>query len=78
MLYTQAEKELTHLILVVFPTISSDEFANIIQTHSVKIEAVPTQNGKPNEIITSEKSNLQTKNQRLKQINDELNKNSEK
>jgi len=78
MLYTQAEKELTHLILVVFPTISSDEFANIIQTHNVKIEAVPTLNGKPNEIITSEKGNLQTKNQRLKQINDELNKISEK
>jgi len=78
MLYTQAEKELTHLILVVFPSISSDEFANIIQTHNVKIEAVPTLNGKPNEIITSEKGNLQTKNQRLKQINDELNKISEK
>ena len=78
MLYTQAEKEFTHLILVVFPTISSDEFANIIQTHNVKIEAVPTLNGKPNEIITSEKGNLQTKNQRLKQINDELNKISEK
>jgi len=53
MLYTQAEKELTHLILVVFPTISSDEFANIIQTHNVKIEAVPTLNGKPTEIIAS-------------------------
>jgi len=78
MLYAQAGKELTHLILVVFPTISSDEFANIIQTHNVKIEAVPTLNGKPKEIITSEKSNLQTKNQRLKQINDELNKISEK
>ena len=61
-----------------FPTISSDEFANIIQTHNVKIEAVPNLNGKPNEIITNQKSNLQTKNQRLKQINDELNKISEK
>ena len=61
-----------------FPTISSDGFANIIQIHNVKIEAIPTLNGKPNEIITSEKSNLQTKNQRLKQINDELNKISEK
>jgi len=78
MLYTKAEKELTHLILVAFPTISSDEFANIIQTHNVKIEAVPNLNGKPNEIITNQKSNLQTKNQRLKQINDELNKISEK
>lgn len=78
MLYTQAEKELTHLILVVFPSISSDEFANIIQTHNVKIEAVPSINGKPNEIITNQKSNLQTQNQRLKQINDELNKISEK
>ena len=78
MLYVQAEKELTHLILVVFPTISADEFANIIQTHNVKIEAVPTLNGKPTEIITNQKSQLQTKNQRLKQINGELNKISEK
>ena len=78
MLYAKAGKELTRLILVVFPTISSDEFANIVQTHNVKIEAIPTLNGKPNEIITSEKGNLQTKNQRLKQINDELNKISEK
>jgi len=78
MLYVQAEKKLTHLILVVFPTISSDEFANIIQTHNVKIEAVPSINGKPNEIITNQKSNLQTQNQRLEQINDELNKISEK
>ena len=30
MLYVQAEKELTYLILVVFPSISADEFANII------------------------------------------------
>ena len=29
---SQAEKELTHLILVVFPSISADEFASIIQT----------------------------------------------
>jgi len=78
MLYVQAEKELTYLILVVFPTISADEFANIIQTHNVKIEAVPTLNGKPTEIITNQKSQLQTENQRLKQINDELNKISEK
>ena len=53
----------TSLERFVFPTISSDEFANIIQTHNVKIEAVPSINGKPNEIITSEKGNLQTKNQ---------------
>jgi len=78
MLYIQAEKKLTHLILVVFPTISSDEFANIIQTHNVKIEAVPKITGKPNEIISNQKSNLQTQNQRLKEINDELNKISEK
>jgi len=77
MLYIKAEKELTHLILVVFPTISSDEFANIIQTHNVKIEAVPQITGKPNEIISNQKTNLETQNQRLKQINDELNKISE-
>jgi len=78
MLYVQAEKELTHLILVVFPTISSDKFANIIQLHNVKIEAVPSITGKPNEIITNQKSNLQTQNQRLEQINNELNQISEK
>jgi len=78
MLYTKAEKELTHLILVVFPTISSDKFANIIQLHNVKIEAVPSITGKPNEIITNQKSNLQTQNQRLEQINNELNQISEK
>jgi len=78
MLYTKAEKELTHLILVVFPTISPDKFANIIQLHNVKIEAVPSISGKPNEIIINQKSNLQTQNQRLEQINNELNQISEK
>ena len=78
MLYAKQGKEITHIILVVFPTISSDAFADIIQKHDAKIEAVPNLNGKPNQIITSEKSNLQTKKQRLKQINDELNKISEK
>jgi len=78
MLYTKAEKEITHLILVVFPTISSDAFAEIIQKNNVKIEAVPRLNGTPNEIITSQKSNLENLNQRHKQINDELKKISEK
>ena len=78
MLYAKQGKEITHIILVVFPTISSDAFAEIIQKHDAKIEAVPNLNGKPNQIITSEKDNLQTKKQRLKQINDELNKISEK
>ena len=78
MLFVQAEKELTHLILVVFPTISSDEFANIMQTHNVKIEAVPDITGKPNEIITNQKTKLQSQKQRLKEINDELNGISEK
>ena len=78
MLYTKAEKEITHLILVVFPTIPSDAFAEIIQKNNVKIEAVPRLNGTPNEIITSQKSNLENLNQRHKQINDELKKISEK
>ena len=78
MLYAKEGKEITHIILVVFPTISSDAFAEIIQKHDAKIEAVPNLNGKPNQIIANEKGNLQTKKQRLKQINDELNKISEK
>jgi V/A-type H+-transporting ATPase subunit I len=78
MLYIKSEKETTHIILVVFPTISSDEFSNIIQSHEVKIEPVPNLNGKPNEIIQDLQSKLQTKNERLKQINSELNAISEK
>jgi len=78
MLYTKAEKEITHLILVVFPTIPSDVFADIIQKNNVKIETVPRLNGTPSEIITSQKSNLENLNQRHKQINDELKKISEK
>jgi len=78
MLYTKAEKEITHLILVVFPTIPSDAFAEIIQKNNVKIEAVPRLNGTPSEIITNQKSNLENLNQRHKQINDELKKISEK
>lgn len=56
MLYTKADKKVTHLILVVFPTISSDAFAEIIQKHNAKIEAVPNLNGTPNEIITNQKA----------------------
>jgi len=78
MLYTKAEKEVTHLILVIFPTIPSDVFADIIQKNNVKIETVPRLNGTPSEIITSQKSNLENLNQRHKQINDELKKISEK
>ncbi len=78
MLYAKEGKEVTLVILVVFPTISSDAFAEIIQKHNAKIEVVPSLKGKPNEIITNQKSHLQTENQRLKQINDELNKISEK
>ena len=66
MLYTKSEKEVTHIILVVFPTISSDDFAEIIQNHDAKIEPVPSLSGKPNEIITVQKSELETKNKSLK------------
>ena len=77
MLYIKAEKKITHLILVVFTSISSDKFANIIQTHDVKMEVVPNLNGKPNKIITDLKTKLQSENQRLDEINKELNKISE-
>jgi V/A-type H+-transporting ATPase subunit I len=77
MLYTKAEKEVTHLILVVFPTIPSDAFANIVQTHDVKIEVVPNLVGKPTDIITKQKTNLENLNQKLKHINEELTKISE-
>ena len=77
MLYTKTEKKITHLILVVFTSISSDKFANSIQSHDVRIEAVPDLNGKPNKIITDLRSKLQSENQRLDEINKELSKMSE-
>ena len=76
-LYSKPEKKVTHLILVVFPSFPSDAFANIIQTHDVKIEAVPNLDGKPTDIITKQKNNLENLNQKLKHINEELTKISE-
>lgn len=76
-LYSKPEKKVTHLILVVFPSFPSDAFANIIQTHDIKIEAVPNLDGKPTDIITKQKNNLENLNQKLKHINEELTKISE-
>ena len=76
-LYSKSEKKVTHLVLVVFPSFPSDAFANIIQTHDVKIEAVPNLDGKPTDIITKQKNNLENLNQKLKHINEELTKISE-
>ncbi|MGI0063956.1 MAG: V-type ATP synthase subunit I [Nitrosopumilaceae archaeon] len=76
-LYSTKEKDVTHLILVVFPTFPSDAFANIIQTHDVKIEVVPNLNGTPFEIIKNQKNNLGNLKQKLKHINEELIKISE-
>lgn len=76
-LYSKPEKKVTHLVLVVFPSFPSDAFANIIQTHDVKIEVVPNLDGKPTDIITKQKNNLENLNQKLKHINEELTKISE-
>jgi len=76
--YSKQEKKVIHLVLVVFQSFSSDAFANIIQKHDVKIEAVPNLNGKPTEIIKKQKSNLENLNQKLEHINEELTKISEK
>ncbi len=76
-LYSKPEKKVTHLVLVVFPSFPSDAFANIIQTHDIKIEAVPNLDGKPTDIITKQKNNLENLNQKLKHINEELTKISE-
>ena len=73
-LYSKQEKKVTHLVLVVFSGIPSDAFANIVQTHDVKIEVVPNLVGKPTDIITKQKSNLVNLNQKLKNINEDLTK----
>jgi len=76
-LYSKPEKDVTQLVLVVFPSFPSDAFANIIQTHDVKIEAVPNLDGKPTDIITKQKSHLENLKQTLRRINEELIKFSE-
>ena len=76
-LYSKPEKDVTRLVLIVFPSFPSDAFANIIQTHEVKIEVVPNLDGKPTDIITKQKSHLVNLNQKLKQIKQELTKISE-
>ena len=76
-LYSKPEKDVTYLVLVVFPSFPSDAFANIIQTHDVKIEVVPNLDGKPTDIITKQKSHLKNFKQKLGQINEELTKISE-
>jgi len=77
-LYSKEGKDVTHLVLVVFRTFPFDAFANIIKTHDVKIEAVPNLNGTPTEIIKNQKSNLENLTQKLKHVNEELTKISEK
>ncbi|MEX2313719.1 MAG: hypothetical protein WD650_07005, partial [Nitrosopumilaceae archaeon] len=76
-LYSTKEKDVTHLVLVVFPTFPSNAFANIIQTHDVKIQVVPNLNGTPLEIIKNQKNNLENLKQKLKHINEKLIKISE-
>ena len=77
-LYSKEGKDVTHLVLVVFRTFPFDAFANIINTHDVKIEAIPNLKGSPTEIIKNQKSNLENLKQKLKHVNEELTKISEK
>ena len=77
-LYSKEDKKTSYFVITVFPNISQQDFANIIQHHNAKIEPVPTLDGTPTEITTCEQSNLKDLNQKLKDIDDELKKISEK
>jgi len=77
-LYSKEDKKTSYFVITVFPNISQQDFANIIQHHNAKIEPVPTLDGTPTEITTREQSNLKDLNQKLKDIDDELKKISEK
>ncbi len=71
-LYFKEEKKITHLVIVVFSSFSPQTFANLIQLHDVKIESVPKLDGKPEVIIKSQKSSLDSLYQKLKQIDKQL------
>jgi len=71
-LYSKEGKEVTHIVLLVFPNFPSHALATIVQTHGVNIEAVPKLDGKADEIIKNQKSILNDLSQKLKQIEQEL------
>jgi V/A-type H+-transporting ATPase subunit I len=77
-LYSKEEKKIAHFVLTVFPNMSQQDFANIIQQHNAKIEPVPNLEGTPSEITKQEQTNLETLNQKLSGIETELKKISEK
>ena len=67
-LFFKEKKKVTQLVLVVFSSLASQTFSTIIQSHNVKIEAVPSLNGRPDDIIKSQKVILDELSQKLKQI----------
>ncbi|MGQ0638732.1 MAG: V-type ATP synthase subunit I [Nitrososphaerota archaeon] len=71
-LYSKEGKEVTHIVLLVFPNFPSHALATIVQSHGVNIEVVPKLDGKPDEIIKSQKSILNDLSQKLKQIDQQL------
>ena len=70
--YAKADKKLSYFVITVFPSISPQDFANIIQNHNAKIEPVPNLDGTPTEITNQEQSNLTDLNQKLKDIDAKL------
>jgi len=77
-LYSKEDKKIAYFVLTVFPNMSQQDFANIIQQHNAKIEPVPNLDGTPSEITKQEQTNLKNLNQKLVNIQTELKKISEK
>ena len=77
-LYSKEDKKIAYFVLTVFPNMSQQDFANIIQQHNAKIEPVPNLDGTPSEITKQEQTNLKNLNQKLENIQTELKKISEK
>ena len=70
--YFKEDKKTTHLILVVFPSFSSQEFSTLIQVHDVKIESVPKLTGTPKEIIKNQKDILNDLSQKLNHVDEQF------
>ncbi|HET8793055.1 MAG TPA: hypothetical protein VFM31_04630, partial [Nitrososphaeraceae archaeon] len=70
--YPQERKKLTYFVLVIPPHLPSNKLASAVNQNGVHLEPVPKLNGKPLEIIGSQKKIHNELSLRLKHINNQL------
>ncbi|HJT85929.1 MAG TPA: V-type ATP synthase subunit I [Nitrososphaeraceae archaeon] len=70
--YPQERKKLTYFVLVIPPHLPSNKLASAVNQNGVHLEPVPKLNGKPLEIISSQKKIHNELSLRLEHINNQL------